>query len=203
MVRFDTPEGATPIEDASGLLVEGVFTYAALNAVETENILSALNEHLRPRKRRPAAWFTEDYIRKVHRDMFDQVWEWAGRYRDAELNIGVPAFRVREEIAKLCQDVAFWDGQKENAPPILEQASRVHHRLAWIHPFPNGNGRHARLMADVYLHVHRQKLPDWPASPMGGPGDVRGAYLDALKKADRGDFEPLVAYTKRFLPKEG
>lgn len=202
MARFHAPEGATPIEDASGLLVEGVVTYAALNVKETENIVRAVNEHLRPRKRRPAVWLTEEYVRRVHRDMFDRVWEWAGRYRDAELNIGAPASRVREEVGKLCQDVAFWDDQKENPLPVLERAARLHHRLSWIHPFPNGNGRHARLMSDIYLHVHRHKLPDWPSSAMSGPGDVRGAYLEALKKADGGDFEPLIAYTKRFLPKD-
>ena len=80
MVRFDTPEGATPIEDASGLLVEGVLTYAALNAVETENIVRAVTGHLRRGKRRGAAWLMEDYVRRVHRDMFDSVWEWAGLY---------------------------------------------------------------------------------------------------------------------------
>ncbi|MBI5630078.1 MAG: mobile mystery protein B [Elusimicrobia bacterium] len=200
MVRFDTPEGATPIEDASGLLVEGVVTYADLSEKETENIIRAVDEHLRLRKRRMDVWLTEDYVRLVHRDMFDRVWEWAGRYRDAELNIGVAASRVREEIAKLCQDVAFWDGQKENPLPVLERAVRLHHRLAWIHPFPNGNGRHARLMSDIYLRVYRHKLPDWPSSALGGPGDLRAAYLDALRKADSGDFGSLVEYTKRFLP---
>lgn len=198
MVRFDTPEGATPIEDASGLLLEGVLNYAALNAAETENILNAVNEHLRPRKRRGALWLTEDYVRRVHGDMFDGVWAWAGRYRAAELNIGVPASRIREEIGKLCQDVAFWDAQKENPLPLLERAVRLHHRLAWIHPFPNGNGRHARLMADIYFYVHGHKLTLWPSAAMGGAGDVRTAYLDALRKADNGDYGPLTDYTRRF-----
>lgn len=201
MARFVTPEGATPIEDISGLLVEEVLNYAALNAVETENIVSAVNIHLRRGKRRAAVWLTEDYIRRVHRDMFGSVWDWAGRYRHAELNIGVPVSRVREEVAKLCQDAAFWDAQKENSLPVLERAVRLHHRLAWIHPFPNGNGRHARLMSDIYLYINGCKQPDWPSSAMGGPGDTRMAYLNALRKADRGDFGPLIDYTARFLPK--
>lgn len=203
MVRFDTPEGATPIEDASGLLVEGVFTYAALNAVESENILKAANAHLSRRKRRGPSWLTEDYVRRVHRDMFDQVWDWAGRYRGVELNIGVPKASIREEVAKLCQDVAFWDEQKENPLPVLERAARLHHRFAWIHPFQNGNGRHARLMADIYLYVNDHELPMWPSAAIGGAGDVRKEYLNSLKKADAGDFGPLADYTKRFLPKEG
>ncbi|MFA6028818.1 MAG: mobile mystery protein B [Elusimicrobiota bacterium] len=200
MVGFDTPEGATPIEDASGLLIEGVLTHADLNAAETENILRAVNMHLRPRKRRATPWLTEEYLRRVHRDMFDGVWAWAGRYRDAELNIGVPAASIREEVAKLCQDVAYWDGQKTNPLSVLERAARLHHRLSWIHPFPNGNGRHARLMSDIYLHVNGCALPVWPASSMSGQGDVRKAYLLALRSADRGDFAPLIDYTTRFLP---
>lgn len=202
MVRFDMPEGATPIEDASGLLLEGVVTYAVLNRKETENIVRAVDEHLDHRKRRPALWLTEEYVRLVHRDMFDQVWEWAGRYRETELNIGVAAHRIRDEVGTLCQDVAFWDEQKDNPLPVLERAARLHHRLAWIHPFPNGNGRHARLMSDIYLRVHRHKLPAWPSSALGGPGEERGAYLDALRKADLGDFGSLTSYTTRFLPRD-
>ena len=125
MARFDTPERATPIEDASGLLIDGVLTYAALNAVETENIVRAVNAHLRRRKRRGAVWLIEEYIRHVHRDMFDSVWEWAGRYRAAALNIGVPASRIREEIAKLCQDAALGDAPQDNPLPVLERAVRV------------------------------------------------------------------------------
>lgn len=203
MVRFDAPAGATPIEDASGLLVEGVFTYSALNAVESENILKAANAHLSRRKRRGPAWLTEEYVRRVHRDMFGEVWDWAGRYRDGALNIGAPASRIREEVAKLCHDVAFWDEQKDNPMPILERAARLHHRFAWIHPFQNGNGRHARLMADIYLYINGHKLPLWPIAAMGGAGDVRRDYLNALKKSDAGDFAPLVDYTKRFFSKDG
>lgn len=200
MVRFDTPEGATPIDDASGLLAENVFAYSALNAVESENILRAVNVHLSSRKRRESPWLTEEYVRRVHRDMFDSVWDWAGRYRDGELNIGVPASRVRDEVGKLCQDVAYWDEQKENQIPLLERSARLHHRLAWIHPFKNGNGRHARLMGDIYLQVNGHKLPMWPSAAMGGAGEPRSAYLGALKRADAGDFGPLVEYTSRFCP---
>ena len=97
--------------------------------------------------------------------------------------------------------MAFWDTQQENPLPVLERAVRLHHRLSWIHPFPNGNGRHARLMSDIYLYVNGCKLPEWPSSAMSRTSDVRAEYLDALRKADRGDFGPLVAYTNRHLPR--
>ncbi len=203
MVRFDTPEGATPIEDVSGLLVDGVYTYAALNAVEAENILRAVNVHLGSNKRIEGPWLTDELIRRVHKDMFDQVWEWAGKYRSSELNIGVAVHKVREEIEKLCQDVAFWDAQMDGAMPFIERVVRLHHRLAWIHPFQNGNGRHARIMADIYLHVNGLPLPTWPSASIGASGDERKEYIQALKNADAGDFGPLVKYTGKFLPMEG
>ncbi|MBI5595172.1 MAG: mobile mystery protein B [Elusimicrobia bacterium] len=203
MVRFDVPEGATPIEEASGLLLDGVLTYGDLNAAETENILAAVNKHLRSGKRRAPAWLREEYVRRVHRDMFDGVWDWAGRYRDSALTIGIDASLIREEVEKLCRDVAFWDAQEHDALQILERAARLHHRLAWIHPFSNGNGRHARLMADIYLFVKGHPLPVWPSGAMSGAGEARTAYLEALRRADGGDFGPLVAYTVRFLPQTG
>ncbi len=203
MVRFDAPEGATPLEDVSGLLVDGVYTCAALNAVEAENILRAVNLHFGSKRRTAGPWLTDELIRRVHRDMFDRVWEWAGKYRSSELNIGVAAHKVREEIGKLCQDVAFWDAQTDGALPLLERGARLHHRLAWIHPFPNGNGRHARMMADIYFHVKGLPLPTWPSAAIGASGRERKEYLQALKSADAGDFGPLVEYTRKYLPREG
>lgn len=203
MVRFETPEGATPIDDASGLLVDGVYTYAALNAVEAENILRAVNVHLESSKRIEGPWLTDELIRRVHRNMFDQVWGWAGKYRGAELNIGVAAHKVRDEIGKLCQDVAFWDAQTDGAMPLIERVARLHHRLAWIHPFSNGNGRHARMTADIYFHVKGLPLPTWPSASIGASGDERKEYIQALRNADAGGFGPLVEYTRKYLPKEG
>lgn len=198
-MRFQVPEGATPIEDASGLIPQGLATYGDLCAAEAENILKAARIHLKRRKNPARAWMTEDYIRKVHRAMFDEVWEWAGRYRGSELTIGIPAYRIREEIAKLCQDAAYWDRQTESPIPVLERAVRVHHRLSWIHPFPNGNGRHARLIADIYLRAHRHPLPNWPRTEMSDPGTQRSEYIRALKEADNGSFGPLMDFTTLYL----
>ncbi len=198
--RFRVPEGATPILDASGLIAGGILTYADLCVAEAENILKAMNTHLKRRKNPLKGWFTEEYFRKVHRDMFEDVWDWAGQYRKTQTNVGVGVPVIREEIAKLCQDVAFWDSQK-NPMSVLERAARLHHRVAWIHPFPNGNGRHARLLADIYLHSHGHPLPNWPQSDLAVNGATRSDYLQAMREADHGDFEPLMAITKRCLPR--
>lgn len=194
-MRFEVPEGATPLEDASGLKLKHVTTYADLCAAEAESILAAHSRHLTRRKNPERAWLTEDFVRRLHRDMFGPVWDWAGTYRVAQTNVGVPPAAIREEVAKLCQDVAFW-GRPEAKMPVLERAARLHHRSVWIHPFPNGNGRHARLLADVYLHSHGHALPSWPAG-LAGSGPARAAYLEALRAADAGDIAPLAAMTER------
>jgi Fic family protein len=113
----------------------------------------------------------------------------------------VAPHRIREEIGKACADARFWDAQTENPLPVLERAVRLHHRLAWIHPFRNGNGRHARLMADIYLHAHGHALPVWPSGDIARKGGAREAYLAALKEGDRENFAPLTDYTRRYLEK--
>lgn len=195
------PSGASPIEDASGLIAEGIVNYADLCAAEAENILQAVNLHLKRRKNPNRAWLTEEYLCKVHRDMFRDVWKWTGSYRRSEYNIGVPPHQIREEIGKFCEDVRCWDSQKENSMSVLERAVRVHHRLAWIHPFPNGNGRHARLMADIYLHSNSHPVPTWPSLDISKEGQARKRYLQAVRKADNGDFKLLLEYTAHYLLK--
>ncbi|TBR23202.1 mobile mystery protein B [bacterium] len=193
---FRAPEGSTPI-DAAGLRSRHVTTYADLCVAEAENILAAQAKHL-TRRASPEKVLTEEFLRRLHRDMFGAVWDWAGTYRRVQTNVGVAPAAIREEAAKLCQDARFWDAA-DDGMPVLERAVRLHHRCVWIHPFPNGNGRHARMLADVYLFSHRHALPAWP-SGLAGAGAARADYLAALKAADAGDHQGLVAFTRRFLP---
>lgn len=196
MTRFSGPPGSTPLDDTEGLLVAGINTQSELNAVEARNIYKARDKHLRRKKNPGRQWLTEDFVRRVHRDMFDEVWEWAGTYRDKALNIGVPPHSIREEAAKLCEDVAFWDGQA--SLDLLERAVRLHHRLTWIHPFRNGNGRHARMVADIYLHSHGKSFPAWP-SDIAAATSGRDEYIQAVRQADEGNFAPLVDFTRRYI----
>lgn len=198
-LTFEGPEGATPV-DAEGLIPETIATYADLCAVEAENILSAAGRHLSRRKNADAAWLDEPFLRGLHADMFGQVWAWAGTYRQVELNIGVAPHKVSEEIGRLLGDFHHWHGLTPGEMPVLERAARLHHRLSWIHPFRNGNGRHARMAADVYLNSQRHPLPDWPGEELAATNEIRRRYLAALKAADRGDFGLLVALTESLLP---
>lgn len=199
-MRFEVPEGATPIEDSDGLIPEAILTYRDLCAVEAENILEAANRHLSRRKNPNASWLCEPFIRRVHADMFGDVWRWAGKYRQAEFNIGVARHKVAEEIGRLMGDFRYWHSQTPEEMSVLERAVRLHHRLSWIHPFRNGNGRHARMLADIYLNSQKHPLPDWPADGLTAMGETRKRYLAALKSADQGDIGPLAAFSRSLLP---
>jgi Fic-DOC domain mobile mystery protein B len=126
--------------------------------------------------------------------MFDQTWRWAGQYRSTEKNIGIPHYQIREALPALLGDVRYWVEHRTFEPDEL--AVRFHHRLVLIHPFANGNGRHARLMADVFLR--RQDRPGftWGGADMVRAGDFRRRYIDALRAADRNDIQPLVVFAR-------
>lgn len=198
-LKFEAPEGATPIDD-EGLIPAAIATYRDLCAVEAENILSAADRHLSRRKNADAAWLDEPFLRRLHADMFGAVWDWAGRYRQVELNIGVAPHRVPEEIGRLLGDFRHWHALTPGEMPVLERAARLHHRLSWIHPFRNGNGRHARMAADVYLNSQSHPLPAWPGEELAATNAVRRRYLAALRAADAGDFGLLVVLMENLLP---
>jgi len=157
---------------------------------EALNTLEALNKHLRRRKSPDRLWLTEAYVRQVHRDMFKDVSSEAGSYRYTEDHRGVSPQTIREEIRKLCEDLVYWNS---SGMPVLERAVHLHHRLTRIRPFEHGNGRLARLMADILLFSYRHPLPVWPTEI------TQEQYVEALQAADQGDFKPLVAFTKRYL----
>lgn len=182
------PDGATPIEpdEADDLLPSHIRTREELNVWEQENVLRATAWARRART--PA--LDELTIRKLHRRMFDRTWAWAGRYRTSNKNIGVDWHRVQSEIRKLVDDGGFW--LENGTYPIDEAALRLHHRLVLVHPFPDGNGRHARLWCDMLLEQNGRPVFTWKNRELGEPGEARRAYIEALRAADSGDYAPLL-----------
>ncbi len=195
------PKGATPGGDTSGLILTHLTTTAARNAAETEAISRAYDKHVfrSRRKKRGAEWLTDTFIRKVHADMFGTIWEWAGQYRHATLNIGVEPYQIKEQIKLLTEDFQYWN-DITSTMPLLEVAARLQHRLTKIHPFTNGNGRHARLMTDIFFHSRHHPLPQWPQVQLMEQGDkVRKQYITAMKKADEGDIAKLIQFFEECL----
>jgi len=191
---FDAPEGATPLDpdEADGLLITHITTRAELDRWEQENI--AETEAWAFRRAHPDI-LTEGFVKRLHKRMFGRVWRWAGLFRKTGKNIGLPAWQIATELRTLCDDCAFWI--KHDSYPPDEITVRFHHRLTAIHPFANGNGRHARLMADIILaHLLKQPRFTWGSGNLLNAGDCRKQYIDALRAADRYDYGPLLAFVR-------
>src|SRR3990167_5116304 len=112
--------------------------------------------------------------------------EWAGQFRKTELNLGINSYQIPEALKNLCHDVEIWP--KDSFKLILENAIRLHHRLTQIHPFKDGNGRHARLLADIYSKYHGYDMLPWGGHMLNKNNSIRNRYIAALKKADKGDM---------------
>ncbi len=126
--------------------------------------------------------------------MLGEVWEWAGTYRRTEKNIGIDPLHISVELRNLFDDVTFWIEQETYSP--IEAATRMHHRLVYIHPFPNGNGRYARIMVDTLLtRIYKIKPIKWGGEDaFKSDSDRRRQYIDALRAADAGDYFPLFTF---------
>lgn len=137
---------------------------------------------------------SEDFIKRLHRRMLGEVWAWAGTFRKTESNIGIAAHRIPVEFRLLIDDARTWIARASF--PADEIAVRVHHRLVAIHPFPNGNGRHARLMADLLITSRGGEAFSWGKGRLNETGQLRAAYIAALRAADGHDIGPLVRFAR-------
>ena len=131
---------------------------------------------------------------RLHFQMFQDVWKWAGQYRGSNKNIGVSKEHISEETKKLCDDIVYWE--KHKTYETDEIAVRLHHRIVWIHPFVNGNGRHARLVTDLFLSSRKSQPFSWGAELTLPIAEVRQIYVSALREADKGSIAELLAFLR-------
>ena len=183
---------STPLtpEESEALITAFIATRSDLNIAEQRNILGAEQWAFRGRK----DVLSEPFLRRLHHQMFREVWQWAGQYRKSARNLGVEAWQIHSLMAEMLDDVCFW--VQEKIYPMDEIAVRFHHRLVWIHPFPNGNGRHARLTADLLLHQQGHPRFSWGQLNLQSPSVMRQRYIDALRAADDHDITPLLAFAR-------
>lgn len=195
VMDFRYAPGATPLDpdEALGLLPTHITTQSDLNTWEQANILQGAGWARRQNKREI---LEESFVRELHRKMFDQTWEWAGTFRKSNKNIGVDWSQVSFKLRNLLDNTRY-----QIAHPIFdldEIVVRFHHQLVWIHAFPNGNGRHARLMADLLAIQLGQPRMTWGGGLMvlTSAGAVREQYLKALRNADQGQFDALIRFAR-------
>lgn len=187
-------EGQTPLDEdeKEGLKINAITTQGELDEFEQLNIEKAIewtiNSTLKPEK-----ILTEEFIKGLHKKMYGDVWKWAGEFRRSEKNIGISWPQIGIELKTLLGDTKCWIENKAYSPE--EIAIRFKHRIVSIHCFPNGNGRHSRMMADIILEsIFRKEIFSWHQSNMVKADDIRKAYIHALREADNGNIEPLIEF---------
>jgi len=188
--------GQTPIDEdeKQGLLIPTITTRTELDEFEQLNIEAAIQWTMF-RSFSSSEILTEEFVCRLHKRMFGDVWKWAGEFRRSNKNIGVDKFQIGIELRNLLNDCRYWIEHETYTED--EIAVRFSHRIVLIHCFPNGNGRHSRLIADVLVEkALAQPVFTWGLISLSQPGAARSAYLSALRKADSGEVAPLVAFAR-------
>jgi len=190
---FDEPEDATPLEpeEREDLLQTWITYRSELNGAEQANIAAGSAWAYRQRRR---DILTDEFIKQLHARLFGDVWAWAGSYRRTERNIGIDPARIPIELRTALDDVCYWVENETFMPE--EIAVRLHHRLVAVHPFPNGNGRTARLMADLLVERLGEEPFTWGGASLTNVGETRTRYIAALRAADGHDIGPLLEFAR-------
>lgn len=194
-LALDYQSGQTPIDadELAQLVPKHITTQSQLNEWEQANIVEALKWLKRARH---SAVLTEKFCRELHKRMFGKTWKWAGSFRRSDKNIGCEWHQIPVRLRQLLDNTQFWVNDK--VFPLDEIAVRFHHQLVLVHAYPNGNGRHSRLMTDCLLREAGGKPFSWgQEAEFVADSGVRAAYLDALRQADVGDMSKLTAFVRR------
>lgn len=189
----DTDEGQTPLDpdESQGLIPGWIITRGDLNEAEADNIRRS-TRWMENQLAAGAPVATAEFLRGLHHAMFKDVWTWAGKFRSTERNIGVAPHDIAPYLRNVFDDSLAW--REFDTYSLDEQAIRLHHRLTWIHPFPNGNGRAARYLADCYLR--RNGRPPFTWGITLPENEFRKQYLTAIRLADADDYSGLFAFVR-------
>lgn len=187
---FETDDNSTPLteEEKQQLKAKWITTRSELNELETKGIANAEIWLLKNKK----DILNETFIKNLHKKMFGDIWKWAGTFRTTERNIGVAPYEIQPKLRILLDDVKFWVDNRTFSPK--EIAIRFHHRLVQIHPFPNGNGRISRLMADLLMKQFDLPALNWGSGNLTEISELRKEYISSLREADSGNYTLLLSF---------
>lgn len=193
-INFNYNEGQTPLDEneKEGLKIKSITTQQELDEFEQLNIEKALEWTISANLKTEKI-LSEKFIKDLHKKMYGDVWMWAGEFRKTNKNIGIKWTQVAVELKYLIDDAKYWiENQTYSQDEI---AIRFKHRIVAIHCFPNGNGRHSRMMADIIIEfVFGKEVFSWQKSNMIKADETRKSYISALKEADNGNIKPLIKF---------
>jgi Fic-DOC domain mobile mystery protein B len=192
MTTWASIPGETPI-DPSHLKIKSISNRAELNEGEIANIRKVFVKYLSEKPTKRMAPFSLTWSKTLHKEMLGDVWKWAGKFRTFDTNIGLPWQQVEVALHSLLEDMKHWGSQD-----FLDQAALLHHRAVHIHPFPNGNGRWARMLANIWLKRNDHSITVWPEETIGTTSTIRDEYITAIQSADGGDYAPLTELHRRY-----
>ncbi len=193
---FKESEHNTPLseEEKEGLRIPAILNHTQLDEHEQLNIEDAI-EWLIKKSIPSRTILSEKFIKDLHKRMYGSVWKWAGHFRTSDKNLGIEWHKIPVMLRQLLDDVLFWiEHQTFDADEI---AIRFKHRLVSIHCFPNGNGRHSRLLADIIIEkLFKKPVFSWGAANLSNHADARTTYIKALQAADKGDYTLLLEFAR-------
>ena len=190
---FTSDDNSTPLteEEKQCLKAKWITTRAELNEIETSGIAQAHIWLLKNKK----DLLSEKFIKTLHKKMFGDIWSWAGKFRTTERNIGVAPYDIQPQLRNLLEDVKCWISYNTYEP--IELALRFHHRLVQIHPFPNGNGRISRIMADLLMEKLAGETLHWGRGNLTEISNLRKEHISALQLADKSDYSKLIEFVRK------
>jgi Fic-DOC domain mobile mystery protein B len=196
--QFEMLDGATPLDanEMQGLLIDTITTQAELNFAEQQSIIESSKWIFETNHKKI---LTDQFFKNLHKKMFQSIWAWAGMYRTTNKNIGVEPYKISTEIKKLCDDCEYWIEHKTY--DWSDIAARFHHKVVWIHPFANGNGRFSRILTDILLKKHNQTSLTWGRNTFSkddfsSESALRAEYILSLREADNKNFKKLVHFIR-------
>ena len=195
-LELDYKDGQTPLDEQEkeGLKIKSITTQGELDEFEQMNIEKAVEWTIHTNLKLEKI-LTEKFVKDLHKKMYGDVWKWAGEFRRSEKNIGIKWTQIGIELKRLLDDTKYWVENKTYSPE--EIAIRFKHRIVAIHCFPNGNGRHSRMMADIIMEsIFKKEIFTWHQSNKVKADNTRKKYINALRKADNGDIKPLIEFAK-------
>ena len=196
MIQYHYITGQTPLdEEEKRDLIPSIVTRENLDAFEQENILEARQWVMKKSVLVRQDIFSEKFLLNLHKRMFGQVWKWAGKFRKSNKNIGVDYYQIPSELRLLLDDANYW--LEHQTYSVSDMAVIFHHRLVKIHLFSNGNGRHARMCADVIVAKFGGNKLTWGGNfDLAKPDEIRNRYISALRDADRGNYDSLKVFSQ-------